>query len=133
MLSNQWLTVRSLPVFIEHGLTYACLSAQPRENLEWSLLCPNVMKPASKAVTLLDEPGENPLTAAADAPPLWQPSYLNSIPVLGTYISLFGNALRYNTILEDCADFMAADLEKKDREFVGHRVGVIEAGKAKNE
>ena len=130
---KELLTSLSFPVFTEHGLTYACLSAQPRENLEWSMLCPSVMKTANKTIALLDGPQRNSLSAAADVPPMWQASYLNSVPVLGPLISIFGNALRYNVTLEDCADFIAADLEKADGEFVGHRVGLIDAGKAKTE
>jgi len=97
------------------------------------MLCPNVMKPANKTIALLDGPQQNPLSAAADVPPMWQASYLNSVPVLGPFISIFGNVLRYNVTLEDCADFIAADLEKADSEFVGHRVGLFDPGKAKTE
>ena len=86
------------------------------------------MAPASKTVTLLDAPRGNSLNASADVPPGFQTSYLHNIPYLGPFLGIVGNAYKYGTILEDCADFLAADLENKDTKFVGHRVGVIDAG-----
>lgn len=60
----------------------------------------------------------------ADAPPAWK-NTLKGVPVLGTYLNIFANAAKYGTPLEDCVDFMAADLEKGlDSEFIGKRVGV---------
>ena len=92
------------------------------------MFCPSQMTPASKTVTLPDASRGNSLNAAADVPPSWQNSYFHNIPYLGPFISIVGNASRYGTTLEDCADFIAADLEKEDTRFVGHRVGVIDAG-----
>lgn len=92
------------------------------------MFCPSQMAPASKTITLLDVPRGNPLNALADVPPGFQNSYLHNIPYLGPFFSIVGNAHKYGTILEDCADFLAADLENKDTKFVGHRVGVIDAG-----
>lgn len=88
------------------------------------------MTPANKTVTLLDVPRGNSLNSSIDVPTGFQNSYFHSIPYLGPFISVIGNAHRYGTTLEDCADFIAADLEKKDTNFVGHRVGVIDAGTA---
>ena len=88
------------------------------------------MIPASKDITLLDAPRGNSLNASADAIPGFQNSYFHNIPYLGPFLSVVGNAHRYGTTLEDCADFIAADLEKGDTKFVGHRVGVIDAGTA---
>ena len=42
-----------------------------------------------------------------------------------------GNAPRCNTKLEDCADFIAADLEKPDGRFVGKRIEINEVPKGK--
>ncbi|KAF6226708.1 hypothetical protein HO173_012375 [Letharia columbiana] len=120
--------MKYIPLFTEHNLTYIYLSKQ--KNLQWSMFCPSNMIPASKTVTLLDAPRGNPLNASADVPPGFQNSYFHNIPYLGPIISSVGNAPKYGTTLEDCADFIAADLEKKDTRFVGHRVGVIDAGTA---
>lgn len=120
-------------MFTEHALTYALLSTKPAENLEWSMLCPSVMEAAEPSAALLAAPRGNSLSAAADMPPNWQDSYFGFIPFLGPMICTMGNFMRYNTKLEDCADFIAADLETGDRKFVGHRVGVIETGKGKVE
>ena len=88
------------------------------------------MVPASKTVTLLDAPRGNPLNASADVPTGFQNSYMHNIPYLGPFISIISNLYKYNATLEDCADFIAADLEKKDTIFVGHRVSVTDAGGA---
>ena len=88
------------------------------------------MVPASKTINLLETPRGNTLNASADAPPGFQKPYLHGIPFLGPFISIVINFNRYNTTLEDCADFIAADLERKDTRFIGHRVGIIDAGAA---
>ena len=86
------------------------------------------MVPASKAVALLDAPRGNSLNASVDVPLDFQKSYFHNLPLLGPFLSIVGNALKYGTILEDCADFIAADLEEQDTTFLGHRVSVIEVG-----
>ena len=62
---------------------------------------------------------------------------LGKIPLLGPYLAIFANVTRYNTVLEDMADFLAADLEKGTRsggegeegsEFVGKKVALVERG-----
>ena len=119
-----------MPIFTEHNLTYIYLSGLPEKNLQWSLLCPSQIIPVSKTVTLLDAPRGNSLKASVDVPTDFQNSYFHNIPYLGPFISIIGNAFKYVTTLEDCADFIAADLEKKDTSFVGHRVSVIDASAA---
>ena len=94
------------------------------------------MYPASKTINFVDAPRGNPLIASADVPTGFQNSYLHNIPYLGPFISVLANFNKYGTTLEDCADFIAADVEKKDTSFVGHRVGVLDpgaAGKGKTE
>ena len=88
------------------------------------------MVPENKTINLLDAPHGNQLVASADMPTGFQKSYLHGIPYLGPFISLLGNFLKYTTTLEDCADWIAADVEKKDTKFVGHRVSVINASTA---
>ena len=89
------------------------------------------MTPVSKDITSLDQPRENPLQASVDMPPNWKPSYLSGVPFVGTLFSIMGNASRYNTKFEDCADFTAADLEKPHGRFVGKRIGINEVPKGK--
>ena len=86
------------------------------------------MVPASKTISLLDAPRGNPLKASVDVPADFQTSYLHSIPYLGPLLGILANFSRYGTTLEDCADFIAADVAKKETTFVGHRVNVIDAG-----
>jgi hypothetical protein len=72
----------------------------------------------------------NNLVVMADSPPAWQDSFL-WLPLIGGLLNIIANAMRYTTMLEDCADFMAADLEKGlHSEWIGKRVGVIEKAKA---
>lgn len=94
------------------------------------MFCPSQMVPASKTINVLDVPRGNSLIASADVPTGFQNSYLHKIPYLGPFVSVLSNFSRYGTTLEDCADFIAADVAKKDMRFVGHRVGVIDAGTA---
>lgn len=118
-------------MFREHALSYACLSAKPQSSLKWSLLCPSNMNPATKTIEALDAPRKHSLVASADVPPGWQNSYFHNIPVIGLLLSILGNAPWYATKLDDCADFIASDLENSESPFIGHRVGVYDAGKGK--
>ncbi|KAL8828834.1 MAG: hypothetical protein Q9170_006430 [Blastenia crenularia] len=123
--------VEYTPIFWEHRLTYDCLLSKPIENLPWSQFAPSQMVPASQEITLLEAPRGNPLVAKNDSPPEWILTYLSSIPYLGVFFDALRNGMRYNTTLEDCADWLAADLSKEKSEHVGHRVGVIEGKKPK--
>jgi len=89
------------------------------------------MAPAGTQITVLDTPRGNSLAAEIDIPPLWRDLFIYRLPFIGPFLSLFGEFLRYNTTLEDNADFIAANLTN-DR-FVGHRVGVINDPKGKQE
>ena len=91
------------------------------------------MVPINETIAVPDGSRRNPLVASVDVPPGWQDSYFKSVPFLGQFLSILGNAFRYNTKLEDCADFIAKDLEKQDSEFRGHRVGVFEPDNGKLE
>ena len=118
-------------MFAEHGRTFAFLQTKPSENLQWSMFCPSQMVPASESIEALTTPRGNPLLAAKDVPPNLLDFYISWIPFLGPLVTTVGNAARYNTKLEDCADFMAADLKSGEKTFVGHRVGIIDTGKMK--
>ncbi|KAL9584722.1 MAG: hypothetical protein Q9203_004555 [Teloschistes exilis] len=118
------------PIFAEHGLTYSLLLSQPSEHLQWSLLAPSQMVPASKEITLLSAPRGHGLVSANDTMPNYMNTFLSGLPFgIGIASDILVNALRYNTSLEDCADYMAADLAKDRSEHVGHRVGVIASGR----
>lgn len=91
------------------------------------------MLPESKTVQSLSSPRDNPLTAEIDIPACMSDFHIDWIPFFGPLITILGNAWKYNTTLEDCADFIARDLTKSDSEFVGHRVSVIQLGKTKKD
>lgn len=79
------------------------------------------------AVPTTRPPWSDLLAASTGGAPDWKPSSLHRIPFLGGYFDIFANVLRYDTVLEDVTDFMAADLEKGvASEFVGKKVGLIE-------
>lgn len=66
------------------------------------------------------------LIAKAGSPPAWNESRVESVPLLGRFLVVMTNALRYRTTLEQNADFIAADLEEGSRTWVGKTVGVID-------
>ena len=118
-------------MFTEPLHTLAYLQAQSSNNLQWSLFCPSAMLPASEAMELLEAPRGHPLVAAKDEPAGFQDFYINWTPFLGPLLTTLGNAWRYNTKLEDCADFTAADFKTGDNEFMRRKVGVYDTGKRK--
>jgi hypothetical protein len=69
------------------------------------------------------------LTASATSPPLWQDSWLRHVPLLGKPLLAVMNTLRYNTTLEQNADFIASDLTDRESRWIGVPVGVIDATK----
>lgn len=71
----------------------------------------------------------NRLTANATSPPLWQDSWVKHIPFLGKMILAGMNAPRYETTLEQNADFIASDLTDRESRWIGVPVGVIDAMK----
>lgn len=123
----------SLPVFTEHYLTFNNLSARSSENLVWSIMCPSMMAPEDKSATQLSgRPKGNILLGRADFPPAWEPSWATQIPLIGPLIDMFTKVTAYNITLEDCADFIVADLDQGlNSQYAGHRVGVINDPKSK--
>jgi len=52
------------------------------------------------------------------------------VPLIGNYLNIMAQAQSYFSALENCVDFMAADLEKGlQSEWVGKRVGAKEKSK----
>ena len=86
-----------------------------------------------QSIKLLEAPRGNRLSISADVPPNWTDTYFKGVPFFGPLLSVLANAAKYTTKLEDCADFVAADLKRSDSTFVGHRVGAFDAGKGKTE
>lgn len=87
------------------------------------------MLPASETIQPLTTPRGNPLIGAKDIPAAFRDLYISWIPYVGPWLTAIVNAPRYNTRLEDCADFIAADLKEGNKAYVGHRVGVYDTGK----
>jgi hypothetical protein len=72
----------------------------------------------------------NNLVVKGDAPPNWKDTF-RGLPLIGTYLNILAQAQSYYARLEDCVDFMSADLEKGLKsEWAGKRVGVKEKAKA---
>ncbi|KAL8850867.1 MAG: hypothetical protein Q9221_004180 [Calogaya cf. arnoldii] len=126
-------TKLSFPLFKEHGQTLDCISSKPKDHMIWSLLAPSAMIPASKEITLLDALRGNPLLARNDMPADWSPSFLSGVPYIGMLADIMKNMMRYNTSLEDCADFIASDLTKGESEHEGHKVGIIVSNEKKGQ
>jgi hypothetical protein len=102
--------------------------------MEWSMLCPNWMVPERSEVPevpSISSPNTTrrpALIASAGTPPMWQDSWLKHIPLIGKTLVSAMNAGRYQTTLEQNAEFIAEDLEVGGGgEWVGKAVGVISA------
>jgi len=93
------------------------------------MLCPSNMTPESSDVKVPMELSHGKLTANASTPPLWKDSWIKHIPLIGKLLLCAINAPRYETTLEQNADFIASDLETYDSPWIGTTVGVIDASK----
>ncbi|KAI4726091.1 NAD(P)-binding protein [Aureobasidium sp. EXF-10728] len=119
MLSNY------VPIFLEHRQNIKLLKALPPNSVDWSLLCPSTMSAESLEVSVPAKSTHNRLTAKATSPPLWKDSWLKHIPFLGKVLLAAMNAPRYETTLEQNADFIASDLKDRGSRWIGVPVGVI--------
>jgi hypothetical protein len=90
------------------------------------MFCPNTMIPESAVptTTMKDQ-----LVASAEIPPHWRDSWLKYIPLIGKSLVCAMNAMRYQTTLEQSAEFIAKDLESYESQWVGMRVGAIDVTK----
>lgn len=123
------LTNHSIPIFLEHRQNLQLLKELPFNTAEWSMLCPQVMTPESPKVSL---PGTSPkeeLIASAGTPPRWKDSWMKHIPFIGKIIVIGINSSRYETTLEQNAEFIASDLSNADSEWKGQAVGVISSSR----
>ncbi|KAF2155512.1 NAD(P)-binding protein [Myriangium duriaei CBS 260.36] len=117
------------PVFLEHRQDLRSLQALPPNTIQWSMLCPGYMIPESSTLDVPTKTLQGKLVASASSPPLWKHSWFESIPLLGRILSIGMNFSRYETTLEQAADFIASDLETRESRFIGKTVGIIDASK----
>ena len=111
-----------LPLYPMHRPNLEIVKPFGADRIAWSLFCAHNM-PQQESVDYERRPGNN-LAASADSPPLFSKTW-QWVPLIGNYLSIFSQSMGYVAPLEDCVDFMAADLEKGlQSDFVGKRVGV---------
>ena len=121
----------SIPIFPAHKENYLFIKSHSVDSLAWSLFCATEMSPQHDTPQFpppADASTSN-LVAKADTPPAWSKKY-RSIPLIGKYLNIMAQAQSYYAVLENCVDFIAADLEKGlQSEWVGKRVSVKEKSK----
>ena len=93
------------------------------------MLCPSTMTPESQEVTVPTKTSRGRLIGNAATPPLWKDSWIKYIPLIGRPLLCAVNAGRYETTLEQNADFIASDLESYESRWSGTTVGVIDGSK----
>ncbi|TVY39954.1 hypothetical protein LOCC1_G004435 [Lachnellula occidentalis] len=126
-----YLLIDYLPLFPIHKQNYQLIKNQPADTLAWSLFCANAMSPKHDKPRFppsADTSASN-LVAKADSPPAWVGKY-RTVPLIGNYLNVLAQAQSYAAVLDNCTDFMAADLEKGlESEWIGKRVAVKEKSK----
>ena len=123
------LTACSVPIYLEHRQNHRLLKSLPPNTVDWSMLCPSTMVPESSDIKVPTTTSRSQLVANATTPPLWQDSWVKHIPLIGRLIWCAMNASRYDTTLEQNADFIAEDLETYESQWSGKTVGVIDGSK----
>jgi len=93
------------------------------------MLCPGTMIPESSNITVPTESSRGRLVARAGSPPLWRDSWVKYIPFIGKTLMSAMNGMRYETTLEQNADFIAEDLESYESRWSGKTVGIIDPSK----
>lgn len=125
------VTLTSIPIFPSHKQNYMLIKSHTPDVLAWSLFCASVISPKYDTPQFpppSDASASN-LVAKADSPPAWVERY-RSVPVIGNYLNIIAQSQSYFAVLENCVDFIAADLEKGlESEWIGKRVGVKEKSK----
>jgi hypothetical protein len=123
----------SIPLFPSHKRNYLIIKSHPADILAWSLFCASTISPKYNTPQFppsADTFASN-LVAKADAPPAWVEKY-RSMPLIGNFLNIMAQAQSYFSVLENCVDFIAADLEKGlESEWIGKRVGVKEKSKVR--
>ncbi|CAG8976125.1 hypothetical protein HYALB_00002407 [Hymenoscyphus albidus] len=121
-----------IPMFPAHKPNYMLIKSHPVEELAWSLFCATQMFPRYDTPRYpADTDAASNLVAKSDAPPAWTERF-RCVPLIGNYLNVMAQSQSCFSVLENCVDFMAADLEMGLRsEWVGKRVGVMEKSKVK--
>jgi len=87
------------------------------------------MTPESSDINVPTKTLRGKLIANAGTPPSWQDSWIEYIPLIGKTLLCAMNAGRYETTLEQNAEFIANDLESYESRWSGMTVGVIDGSK----
>ncbi|KAM0722336.1 hypothetical protein Q7P37_001777 [Cladosporium fusiforme] len=119
MLSNY------VPIFLEHRQNIRMLRSTSTDTIQWSMLCPSTIVPESTTLSVPSRPSAGPLIACGGSPPQWQYSWVRRLPLIGRSLEAAMNASRYETTLEQNAEFIAGDLDNPDSQWIGTTVGVI--------
>ncbi|CZT00206.1 uncharacterized protein RAG0_08315 [Rhynchosporium agropyri] len=122
-----------IPLFPAHKLNYQLIKSQPSEAIAWSLFCASTMNPKHDTPQFPPSPDCSPdkLIASVDAPPSWTEKF-RAVPLIGDYLNVMAQVGEYTAVLENCVDFIAADLERGlESGLVRKRVGVQEKEKGK--
>ncbi|OCL04834.1 NAD(P)-binding protein [Glonium stellatum] len=123
MLSNY------VPIYLEHRQNLHLLKSLPPNTVDWSMLCPSTMTPEFSDINVPTKTSHEKLIANAATLPLWQDSWIKYIPLIGKTLLCAMNAGRYETTLEQNAEFIASDLESYESRWSGMTVGVIDGSK----
>ncbi|KAG8862408.1 hypothetical protein FRB96_001478 [Tulasnella sp. 330] len=110
-----------------YDLAVNTITSIPLSSLRWSILCPSKMTITSTAISsAVDGPPGNSIVLGADSPPLYQPSWLMLIPIIGIHLEILRAASSHRTTLEDVADRLAEDLAEAGggEQWDGKLVGV---------
>ena len=119
----------SVPIFLEHRQNLRLLKSLPPNTVDWSMLCPSTLVPESSDLSVPMKASQKKLIANAAIPPLWQDSWIKFIPLIGRTLAAAMNASRYETTLEQNAEFIASDLESHESRWIGTTVGVIDGSR----
>ncbi|KAH7135087.1 hypothetical protein B0J11DRAFT_152274 [Dendryphion nanum] len=123
MLSNY------IPIFLEHRQNIRLLRDLPPNTVDWSVLCPSTMTPEFPDIDVPSKTLQGKLIANAGTPPLWKDSWIRHIPLVGRSLLCAMNASRYDTTLEQNAEFIAEDLESFESRWSETTVGIIDGSK----
>jgi hypothetical protein len=129
LIESVILTAYSVPIYLEHRQNLHLLKSLPPNTVDWSMLCPSTMTPESSDINVPTNISRAKLIANAATPPLWQDSWVKYIPLIGKSLLCAMNAGRYETTLEQNAEFIAGDLESYESRWSGTTVGVIDGSK----
>ena len=118
-----------MPIYLEHRANLALLRQLPSGTVDWSLLCPATMTPESPSIDVPAASSRGRLIAGADTPPLWRDSWIKHVPLIGKVLVCAMNGMRYETTLEQNAEFLAEDLESVESRWTGKAVGIVDPRK----